>query len=468
MGFLARHGRLVTAQAGLPNATLSHRRFPRYDFHQAIHTIHDIDGCKMSRVVITTLGSLGDLHPYVAIALELKRRGHQAILATGECYRQYIESRGLGFRSVRPDCGWLNEPETMRRYMHLRFGLIRLAHEMLFPLLREAYDDLLAAVEGADLLVSQVPLSARLVAETTGMRWASTIHIPLFFFSACDQPLLPLAPSVMKGLRFLGPWLWRPAFWISKRATRFVGKPWYDLRRELGLPRASGINALGDSHSPALVLGLFSKLLAEKQPDWPPQSVVTGFPFYDGGLASLPSNLCEFLDAGPPPILCTLGTAVSTNAGKFFETSAAAAARLGLRAVLVVKEPSNRPASLPDGVIAIDYAPFTQLFPRVAAIVHHGGIGTTGLAMRTGRPMLVVPHSWDQPDNADRVVRLGIARMLWPHQYTSVRAACELHELLGNSVYSDFAAHIAEVMREEQGTTRACDALEHLLVCCHR
>lgn len=417
----------------------------------------------MPRIVITTFGSLGDLHPYVAIALELKRRGHEAIIATGKCYRDYIESRGLGFRSVRPDCDWLNEPEATRRFMHLRFGLYRLAHEVFFSSLRESYDDLLAAVEGNDLLVSQIALTARLVAETTGMPWASTIHIPMFFFSAYDQPLLPLAPTLLKGLRFLGPWFWRPAFWISMRSTRFLGKPWYDLRRELGLPRASGLNALGDSHSPTLVLGLFSKLLAEKQPDWPPQSVVTGFPFYDGGTQDLSPELSEFLRAGPPPILFTLGTAVSAHAGTFFEHSISAVERLGRRAVLAVKEPRNRPTHLPQGVMAVDYAPFTKLLPRVAAIVHHGGIGTTGMAMRFGRPMLVIPHAWDQPDNADRVIRRGIARALWPHQYTPDRAAHELQKLLDTPSYSQCATQVADAMREEQGTTAACDALEKML-----
>lgn len=416
----------------------------------------------MSRVVITTFGSLGDLHPYLAIALELKRRGHEAIVATGECYREYIESRGLSFRPVRPDCGWLDEPQRGRRYMHLRLGLIRLVREVIFPQLRQSYEDLLAATDGADLLVSQAPLAARLVAETTGIAWASSIHIPLFFFSAFDQPLLPLAPSLFKALRFFGPWMWRPAFHVSKRATRAIAKPWYDLRRELGLPPAAGVNCLGDSHSPLLVLALFSKLLADRQPDWPPHTVLTGFPVYDGGESAMSPELCEFLDAGPAPIVFTLGTAVSTEAGTFFETSAAAAHRLGKRAVLVVKQPRNRPAALPNGVLAVEYAPFTQLFPRAAAIVHHGGIGTTGLAMRAGRPSLVVPHSWDQPDNADRVVRLGIARSLAPHRYTPQRAARELQTLLANASYSEHAARVAEAMRGEHGTATACDALERI------
>lgn len=420
----------------------------------------------MSRIVITTFGSLGDLHPYLAIALELNRRGHEVIIATAQCYRDYVMSRGLGFRPVRRDCEWLNDPERVRRYAHLRLGLVRLAREYALPQLRETYDDLLAAVEGADLLVSQVPLAARLVAEKTGIPWASTIHIPLLFFSAYDVPLLPLAPLVFKRLRWLGPLFWRPTFYISKRATRFLARPWYQLHRELGLPLATGINCLGDSHSPSLVLALFSNLLADKQPDWPAHTMITGFPFYDGGDGNaLPPDLTEFLDAGPAPIVFTLGTAVASDAGTFFEQSAAAAKFIGQRAVLVLKDPRNRPAVLPDGVIAVNYAPFTQLFPRAAAIVHHGGIGTTGLAMGAGRPMLVVPHAWDQPDNADRVIRLGVARMLWPKRYTAQRAAHSLRELLEEPNYAASAANAAERMAAEQGTTTACDALETMGTC---
>src|SRR5205085_815485 len=101
------------------------------------------------------------------------------------------------------------------------------------------------------------------------------------------------------------------------------------------------------------------------------------------------------------------------DAGPFYEHSAAAAKLLGRRAVLVVgKDTGNRPASLPDGVAAFDYVPFAGLFPRATAIVHAGGIGTTGLAMRSGRPMLVMPYAHDQFDNAARATRLGIARTI--------------------------------------------------------
>jgi rhamnosyltransferase subunit B len=348
--------------------------------------------------------------------------------------------------------------------MDLRLGLVRLARELLLPTLRQAYDDLLAAVAGADLLVSQVPQAARLVAEKTGIAWASSIHIPLFFFSAHDLPVIPAAPVLCRNFRWLGPAFWGPLLWLAWRATRFLAKPWYRLRSELGLPPTTEANPLGDSHSPALVLALFSKLLAEKQPDWPPQTVVTGFPLFDqDGSAGLPPALARFLDDGPPPVVFTLGTAVAVDAGPFFEHSAAAAKRLGRRAVLILKDPRNRPANLPEGVAAFDYAPFSELFPRAAAVVHHGGIGTTGLAMRSGRPMLVMPRAWDQPDNAARVARLGIARTIARHHYTPARVAAELRRLLDNPAYARRALQVGERVRQEDGVRAACDALEGLL-----
>jgi UDP:flavonoid glycosyltransferase YjiC (YdhE family) len=405
------------------------------------------------------MGSLGDLHPYIAIARELKARGHETIVATGECYRQKIEGLGIGFSPVRPDSAWIADPDKMARYMHLRLGLVRLAREIFLPSLRDAYADTLAAADGADLLVSQVPLATRLVAEKTGIPWASTIHMPMFFFSAHDLPVFPILPVLTRKLRGLGPRVWGPVLSLSKRATRFLARPWYQFRSEVGLPPTTELNPLGDSHSPQLVLALFSKLLGDKQPDWPSQTVVTGFPFFDEAIG-LPSELTRFLDDGPAPIVFTLGTAVSSNAGRFFEHSVAAAKRLGRRVVLILNDARNRVPDLPEGVRAFEYAPFAQLFPRAAAIVHHGGVGTTGLAMRAGRPALVMPCAWDQPDNAERAVRLGIARRIPRSHYTPARAAAELGRLLDDPLYADRARAVGEQIRQENGVQLACDTLE--------
>ncbi|MGE5608004.1 MAG: glycosyltransferase, partial [Bacillota bacterium] len=350
--------------------------------------------CGPRRIVLTTVGSLGDLHPYIALALGFKARGHEAILATSECYRRKIETLGLGFRAVRPDSEWVSDPDVMQRLMDHRKGLVRIVREKFLPVLRESYEDILAATKDADLLVSH-PLvyAARLVAEKTRLAWASTMITPLGFFSAYDLPVIPPAPMLSRGLRFLSPHLLGPLLRLGERATRFLAEPWYRLRAEIGLPPTNDLNPLADSHSPALVLALFSRNLADKQPDWPPQTVLTGFPVYDqDGEAGLPPALARFLEEGPPPIVFTLSYSAATVAGRFFEHSIAAAKLLGRRAVLVLgRNPRNRPPTLPEGMMACDYAPFSQLFPRAAVLVHAGGIGTTGLAMRSGRPMLVVP-----------------------------------------------------------------------------
>jgi UDP:flavonoid glycosyltransferase YjiC (YdhE family) len=415
----------------------------------------------VARIVITTMGSLGDLHPYLALALGLRARGHDPVLATAAGYRRKIEALGLGFRAVRPDNDWMSDPERVRYFMDLPRGLVRLGRELYLPVLRDAYDDTLAAVEGAELLVSQVPLAARLVADKTGIPWASTWHIPLLFFSAHDLVLLPVAAELFRTLRWLGPAVWGPLLRSAQRATRFMAEPWYRLRAELGLPPATGLNPLGDSFSPTLVLALFSQVLADKQPDWPPQTVVTGFPWYHDEAVSTP-ELVRFLNAGPPPVVFTLGSVVGMNPGRFYEHSVAAAGRLGRRAVLILPDPA-RLGPLPGGVTAVSYAPFSELFPRAAAVVHHGGIGTTGLALRAGRPTLVVPFAWDQPDNANRVVRLGVGRTLPAARYTPARVAAELGRLLDRPGYARRAAELGERVRQEDGVRVACDALERLL-----
>jgi rhamnosyltransferase subunit B len=405
----------------------------------------------------------------VALALGLQSRGHEVILATGECYRRKIEALGLSFRAVRPDCAWLADPVVVRRLAHPRWGMIRAVQVPLMSL-RESYDDTLAAAEGTDLLVGNLATYATgIVAEKKGLPWVSAMHSPTLFFSAYDPPLIPGFPEFSKRLRGLGPNFWGPFGRSINWVARVLARPWHLLRKEIGLPPARGFNPLTESHSPVLHLALFSKWLADKQRDWPAQTIVTGFPWFDAdGDAGSPEKLARFLDDGEPPLVFTLGTAVVADAGQFYHHSAAAAKLLGRRAILLVKNPRILLAALPEGAVAFDYAPFSELFPRAAAIVHHGGIGTTGQAMRSGRPSLVMPCAWDQPDNAERAARLGIARTIARNRYEPQRVAAELRLLLENPAYSQRAEEIATKVRQEDGVGAACDALESLIQRDHR
>jgi len=204
-------------------------------------------------------------------------------------------------------------------------------------------------------------------------------------------------------------------------------------------------------------------VLGEPQPDWPPHVRTTGFVFYNGPDPALSPELEEFLVAGPPPVVFTLGTSAVGAAGRFYHESAAAAARLGVRAVLLIGSfEQNRPdGELSRDVLVVERAPHQLLFPRASAIVMHGGIGTTGQALRSGRPVLVVPHGHDQFDNAHRITKLGVARTLHPKRYRAPRVARELARLLTDD-YRARAESVAAVVRSEGGAEAAAEELERI------
>ena len=201
---------------------------------------------------------------------------------------------------------------------------------------------------------------------------------------------------------------------------------------------------LEGQHSPSLVLALFSTAFARPQPDWPPNTVVTGFPFYDrrdraGDPAGLDPALVEFLEAGEPPVVFTLGSSAVWVAGDFYSESVKAARAAGVRALLLIGDERNRIANLPEGVAAFDYAPYGELLPRARAVVHQGGIGTTAQGLRAGIPSLVVPFSHDQFDNGSRVARTGAGRWLARSKYNAATAARELRAMFTDESYTSRA-----------------------------
>jgi UDP:flavonoid glycosyltransferase YjiC (YdhE family) len=212
------------------------------------------------------------------------------------------------------------------------------------------------------------------------------------------------------------------------------------------------------------VLGIFSAVLGKPQPDWPPNTLITGFPFYDGAEepASLPIELKQFLENGEAPIVFTLGSSAVMDPGQFYAESAEAARLLKRRAVLLMGR-NPLPFPLPPGVVAFGYVRFSELFPHAAAVVHQGGVGTTGQALRAGCPVLVIPYAFDQPDNAARLVRLGVGRTIARNRYSARRAAEELKLLLHDSRYRRKAAELREAVGKESGAAAAATALERML-----
>ena len=423
------------------------------------------------RIVLSNIGTLGDINPLIAIALELRRRGHEPVMALPNVFREKIAPLGIEFHTLRPDIDPTNT-KLVEMIYDVKKGTETGLREFLYPVLRQTYDDLLDAATRparADLLLlGELNYAGPIVAEVTGIPWASYVLAPFSFFSAYDPPVLPPYPGLARADK--APGMGRAMRRLARFVTRNWPEPVYELRCNLGLPR--GKNPIFDAkHSPELVLALFSRALGTEQRDWPANTLITGFCFYDAdaGNAALPANLEAFLAAGEPPIVFTLGSAAVLAAGDFYEQSAHAAKRLGVRAVLLVgNDPRNdprkrqQPQDLPDSICVAEYAPYSGLFPRASLVVHQGGVGTTAQCLRAGRPMLIMPYSHDQPDNARRMKRMGAARTIQRSQYKPWRVARRVRAMLADSEFARKAQKAAEQVARENGVKSACDALELL------
>ena len=414
------------------------------------------------RFVIASFGSFGDLNPYVGLGLALKARGHDVTLAIPRIYVPFAESAGLRGHAVRPDID-PNDREVVRRIMDPLRGPEYLVRDLMMPLVEQSYEDLDPVARDADVLVSHpLTYAAPVIAEHRGLKWASSSLAPLGFFSQADPPLMAVHP-VMAALQRNFPGLYRRMVPLSRVATRSWGAPVRKLRARLGLPPGQD-PVHGGQFSPFLNLAMFSRLLAAPQPDWPPNAVVTGAVSYDAVLGALPPALSSFLDAGPPPVVFTLGSAAvgTDDAPRFYRESLEAATELGVRCVLLVgQDDRQRPdiAGRTDVFVA-DWAPHSELFARASVIVHQGGAGTLHTALRSGRPMLIVPFAHDQGDNAVRAARLGVARVIFSSQYRRAAVTTHLRSLLSESLWRERSAVVAEAVRAEHGADRACEALE--------
>src|SRR5437868_13073831 len=411
------------------------------------------------RIILNTFGSFGDIHPYMALAMELQRRRHSPVVATMEIYREKIEGAGLEFVPVRPNIPQPSEqdPELIEKIMEPKTGPRFLTEQLVFPAVRDSYADLLQAVVGADLLITHPAAPAGpLVGRKTGMPWISTVLAPFSFISAYDPPVPPFWQWTRK-LSMLGPEVM--GFLLRIMRSSYKAEAVTKFRDELGL-EDTGNPMFEGQHSQLRVLALFSEVFAKKQPDWPPQAEITGFCFYDGHRETqMPDELIRFLDNGPPPLVFTLGSSAVWVARDFFRESVEAAQRVGRRAVLLIGDERNLPRSLPEGVIAVDYVSYQSLLPRACVVVHHGGVGTTSQGLLAGVPTLIVPFAFDQSDNAEHARKLGTSRTLYRKDYLAPRVANELNELLRHPFYARKAMEVSRQLKKENGPARAADLI---------
>jgi len=400
------------------------------------------------------LGSHGDVLPFIGLGKALQARGHQVHLYVHAPFVSQVYEAGLAFTSL----GEMEDFERVVRdpkLVHSRKIHHVLAEATLasVPLAYQAMRDDLHS--SATVVVgTSLSFACRLLQEKHGVR-AVTVHFSPVVFRSHIQP------SRMSEFKVDAPAFMRPLLWSL--VDRWIADPLYarglnKYRAELGLPPVN--NLFRDwIHGADVVVGMFPEWFAPKQADWPTHASLTDFPLYDhGDGALLPDDVKAFLDDGGAPIGFTPGTFTAT-ARKFFEVSIEACHRLGRRGILLTRFADQLPTPLPKGFAHFDYVPFSALLPRLAAFVHHGGIGTTSQAMQAGVPQLIRPVAVDQFDTASRTVALGIARELLPWSYRPRATAAALAALIDNAKVHRSCVEVAERLKSSDGIKVTCDRI---------
>jgi UDP:flavonoid glycosyltransferase YjiC (YdhE family) len=411
-------------------------------------------------ILLAPVGSHGDVHPFLGIGAELLRRGHRVTMFSNGLFEPLARAVGVDFVEVGTAEEFrqtISNPELW----HPTRGWKTIFASIVDELMPRQYDALKAHVTPGDTVVvaATIAFGARVLQDESGVPTA-TMHLqPSIFRSAYAPPRLPGAPP----LGWAPTWMIRA---INAFVDRFVldpviGKPLNAFRASKGLPPVRRITT-GWWHSPDRVIGLFPEWFAPPQPDWPAQMRLTGFPLFDeSGLEPLSHALQQFLASGDKPIAFTPGSAMS-HGREFFETAAAACASLGRRGLLLSRHAENLPASLPPGVMHVPYAPFSELLPRCAALVHHGGIGTTAQALAAGIPQLIMPMSHDQPDNAERLKKLGVGDVLSVKAFRAPAVAAKLRELIESPDVAKRCANVAGRFVGAAPLERTCELIEAL------
>jgi UDP:flavonoid glycosyltransferase YjiC (YdhE family) len=284
-----------------------------------------------------------------------------------------------------------------------------------------------------------------------------SLHLqPSVIWSEYQSPLLARGLLLGDGVPR---WLKRLQHWVGNTMmNRMMLAGANEFRAELNLPPIK--NAWDLMHSPQRIICMFPDWYAAPQPDWPANVVMAHFPLWDEtGVTEVPPAVREFLDGGERPIAFTPGSAM-VQGREFFSAAVDACRRLGRRGMLLTRHAEQIPADLPEGVQHFDYAPFSEVLPRCAALVYHGGIGTLSQALAAGIPHVIMPMAHDQPDNAARIERLGVGATLWPRQFRGGRLAKVLAGLLSSSEVSRRCRELAARFAGVDGLELASDAIE--------
>jgi rhamnosyltransferase subunit B len=415
----------------------------------------------MADFLLSPAGSHGDVHPYIAIGLALKARGHIVRMSTSPHFESLARNAGFDFAPVGTEQDFLDtihDPDLWhpQRSLNVLFG-----HERFNRHLRENYAHLAEWSRGrpAVIVAGSLAVGARLVQEKLGVPLA-TVHLqPMAMPSVTDPPTFP-GPSPK---RWWPHWLTRGYYWLGERhfIDPILAPTVNPFRRELGLPPQKRIWGAW-RHSPLCCLGLFPEWFGRAR-DWPAHMHCPGFIRYDqADTLPLSLELERFLANGDKPVVVSFGSAMRTGKA-YFDAAVQAITLSGKRGVLLAREGDQIPANLPNNVLHVPYAPFSRVFPRAAAVLHHGGVGSCAQAMAAGVPQVVMPLAFDQFDNAARLMKLGVARSVPANRFTAKTAQAALESLLNDESVPAYCHAVKLRMPESDGLTETVRVLESLI-----
>ncbi|MEZ6080663.1 MAG: glycosyltransferase [Pirellulaceae bacterium] len=394
-------------------------------------SLHRSSGGGQPTMIVTAPGSLGDVNPMLAIARELQRGGERVVFLTSERYLPLAQRAGLEVKSLVSE----EQFQRMTRHpqiWHPRHGARLLFREAVEHFLEAHYDWLEAECDpGQTVLISHVlDFAGRIYRDRYPQTpFVSVLPAPALLRSQASPPRLSRHVWERSIPRWMIPTLYRLAdLWVDRVGAAAIN----GLRKRSGLPPVS---RLLDRWwwSPDLVLGLFPDWYSIASEDRWPELELIGFPLADSADVVAPHIAQQLTDLlgtfrGDKPLVFAPGTA-HEQAGKFLEAAAAVCQELNLPGLLLSPNAKQHPTRLPPRVVTAEYLPFSRLLPHAAAIIHHGGVGTTSQALRAGVPQVVVPMAFDQFDNAERVAKLQCGSWLPMTKHSPARLAAHVRNL---------------------------------------
>ncbi|NDY57142.1 hypothetical protein G3N56_10360 [Desulfovibrio sulfodismutans] len=433
------------------------------------------------KLTLVAYGTLGDVYPFLAVGQELKHRGYDVAVATLPQYQETAASLGLDFA---PLCdGRLLDDFTRNRFSwDIAKGSNSFFSDLIIPFVDPVFRFVTSLdLENTCVLASVLAMGARIARETTPFRLATLCPYPVFFPSRVRPPALPridftglgqswrsrLFFRMLGGLDWLlmGPPRENPRSYVGINRSAFRKRLFSEAyirtsdfqcaaflnryRRGLGLPERT--RYFEDYlFSPDLAVGLFPEWFAPVQPDWPPNVALSSFPRLMRPNAATSETFQRFMATTPDaPILFTFGSQKSHN-HDLFRLAARACLDLNQPAVFLSGTRADIPAGLPDSIIHLEFEPLPELLRHMRLIVHHAGIGTSADALRAGVPQILLPFCYDQPDNATRLQRIGVGKMLSAGNLTVDGLKETIRLVLETPRYTERTRHYAQAMADTE------------------